>query len=188
MTPGSDQNAEAVPKKPTPVESVEDLISKKKSEKAAEGEAEIQEKTEGIKGEVTEVMAGVEKPKEYVSEKKGESGEKGDIKGGGATKDEGVQVQTTMAAVMIPVEEIMVKKIRSAVQAQIKMEMKKAKKLKKNLTTGGAQEYNSSIARIRRLKNLLATLFTATYDFIKEVYVKYFNAKGRRKSFEEVAD
>ena len=80
----------------------------------------------------------------------------------------------------------MIKKIRIAIRRQIKLEQKKAKKLQKNLTTGGAQEYNQTIARIRKLKEVLASLFTATYSFLKSVYLKCFTPSGERKSLEGV--
>ena len=80
----------------------------------------------------------------------------------------------------------MVKKVRAIINAQIKMEMKKAKKLRKNLMKGGAQEYNATIARIRRLKEVLASLFTATFEFIKKLYQKYFTSGGKKRPIEEI--
>ena len=69
-------------KKPSEVETVDDLISKKKSERESEGREAVMQSAEGVQTEVADVMAGVEAPKEKVSEKKGESGEKRDITGG----------------------------------------------------------------------------------------------------------
>lgn len=175
-------------KKPIPVETVENLISRKKSEKAAEGQAAVRQSTEGIKGEVADVMAGVEAPKEGVSEKKGESGEKRDITGGG---QQGVGQQNLAAIAFaarrsLPTEEIMIKKIRTAINAQIEMELKKAKKLQKNLAMGSAQEYNTTISRVRRLQETLKSLFTSTYEAIKNLYFRYFGTDGRRKPLDEV--
>jgi len=175
-------------KRPIPVETVENLISRKKSEKAAEGHAAVRQSTEGIKGEVADVMAGVEAPKEGISEKKGESGEKGDITGGG---QQGAG-QQDMAAIAfaarrsLPTEEIMIKKIRTAISIQIKQELKKAMKLQKNLAMGSAQEYTVTISRIRRLQETLRSLFTSTYEAIKNLYFKYFGADGRRKPMDEL--
>jgi hypothetical protein len=175
-------------KKTIPVETVENLISRKKSEKAAEGQAAIHQSTEGIKGEVADVMAGVEAPKEGVSEKKGESGEKRDITGGG---QQGAAKQDMSAIAFaarrgLPTEEIMVKKIRTAINAQIKQELKKAMKLQKNLAMGSAQEYTTTISRIRRLQETLRSLFTSTYEAIKNLYFKYFGPDGHRKPTDEV--
>lgn len=175
-------------KKPLQVETVENLISRKRSEKAAEGHAAVRQSTEGIKGEVADVMAGVEAPKEGISEKKGESGEKRDITGGG---QQGTAAQD-MAAIAfaarrsLPTEEIMIKKIRTAINAQIELELKKAKKLQKNLAMGSAQEYNTTISKIRRLQEALRSLFSSTYEAIKNLYFKYFGTDGRRKPMDEV--
>jgi hypothetical protein len=183
MSPTGNQNPEKVQKKPNITESVENLIAKKKAERAFTGAAEVKEKTVGVQSEVAEVMAGVEKPKEKVSERKGESGEQGDIKAskGAATAQ---YISPTAQPFALPGEERMIKKIRIAIRHQIKLEQKKAKRLQKNLTTGGAQEYNQTIARIRTLKEILASLFTATYDFIKGVYLKYFTPTGESKPLE----
>ena len=171
MTPDTNQNPEAEPKKPTVTESVDGLISKKKSERAAEGEAAVQQSAEGIKGEVADVIGGAEKPKEVVSEKKGESGQKGDLKGGGQKDDdEDRQIAAHIQGITLPTEEIMIKKVRTAIKVQIKHEMKKAKKLEKNLVTGSAQEYNTTIARIRSLKEVLSSLMHANFAFVKVVY------------------
>jgi len=186
MVPTANQTPEAERKKPSITESVEELISKKKAEKVAEGTAKVTEKAAGVQTEVSEVMAGVEKPKERVSEKKGETGEKRDITGGKAAAGTAQKIGAAMKAAILPSEEVMVRKIRAVINAQIKMEIKKAKRLQKQLTTGGAQEYNSTIARIRKLKEVLASLFTATYEFIKNIYVKYFTPEGKRKPFDEI--
>jgi hypothetical protein len=186
MSPNTNQNPEAGKKKPTITESVEELISKKKAERESTGAAEVSEKAAGIQTEVSEVMAGVEKPKERVSEKKGETGEKGDITGGKTIAGAAQKIGAAVKAAILPSEEVMVRKIRAVITAQIKMEIKKAKKLQGQLTTGGAQEYNSTIARIRKLKEALSSLLTATYDFIKNLYLKYFTPEGRKRSMDEV--
>jgi len=188
MSPDTNQNPEAELKKPSITESVEDLISKKKAERESLATTEVSEKAAGVQTEVTEVMAGMEKPKEKVSERKGESGERGDIKGGGAviSDDDSLAVKAGIASFVFPVEEVMVKKIRAIINVEIRMEMKKAKKLRKNLITGGAQEYNATIARIRKLKEMLASLFTATFEFIKRLYQKYFTHGGKKRSMDEI--
>ena len=188
MTPDTNQNPEAVPKKPTITESVEDLISKKKSERESAGAAEVSEKAAGVQSEVTEVMAGVEKPKEKVSEREGESGEQGDIKGGKGVAATAQKIGAAVKTAILPREEIMVKKVRAIINAQIKMEMKKAKKLQKNLAKGGAQEYNATIARIRKFKEVLSSLFTATFEFVKGLYQKYFTPEGKRRPMDEIED
>ena len=187
MNPEINNTPEVAPKKPTVSESVDNLIEKKKSERREAGIQEVQMGAESVVTEVAEVMAGVEKPKEKISEREGESGEKGDITGGGgATGEDEDMTSPVLRALSFPTEEVMVKKIRSAITTQIKIEMKRAKELQKNLTAGGAQEYNAAIARIRKLKDVLASLVSATFQYIKELYSKYFNAEGRRKPFEEI--
>jgi len=161
-------------RKPVQVETVEKLISRKKTEREAEGHEAVRQSTEGIKGEVADVMAGVEAPKPA------EAGEK---KGA---------VQQNMAASAfaarrsLPTEEIMIKKIRTAISAQIKQELKKAIKLQKNLAMGSAQEYSTTISRIRRLQETLKSLLTSTYEAIKNLYFRYFGPDGRRKPMDEV--
>lgn len=186
MTPSTNNNPEAPIKKPSLTESVDSLISKKQLEKSAELNATLQQSTEGIQGEVADLMAGSEKPKEKISEKKGESGEKGDIKASSGGEDDGQvsQIISNLSTYNFPSEEVMIKKVRTAINSQIKMEMKKAAKLKKNLATGSAEEYNSSIARIRKLKGILSNLFSQTVDLVKNLYSKYFTPDGKRKDFE----
>lgn len=169
--------------KPSLSDQVEGLI--KRTEERQKEAPQVQEAVQRTQEGAAEVMAGVEKPKEKVSERKGETGEKGDISGGGAatTGDEN-QMQTDMGAVTLPSEEIMIKKIRAAISHDIKIEMKRAVKLKRNLTQGTAQEYSSVIARIRALKEKLASLWTATTDFVKGMYLHYFTPDGKRRRVE----
>lgn len=144
------------------------------------------QRAEGVKGEVADVMAGVEAPKEGVSEKKGEGGDRRDISGGG--QQAGQQARPFYANIAqraLPSEEIMVKKIRTAINVQIALELRKAKQLQKNLAMGSAQEYNSTISRIRRLQETLKSLFTSTYEAIKNLYYKYFTPDGHRKPLDE---
>lgn len=181
--PDKNQNSEAEHKKPSVHESVESFIQKKKAEKETEVGEAVSEKMAGVGEEVAEVMVGVEKPKEKVSKKAGEKGE-GRMPAGKAVTDE-EEAQGITAQIKdyhFPSEEMMVKKIRTAIQAQIKMEWKKAKKFRKQLDSGGAEGYNSSIARIRRLKEVLASLFTATVGFVKNLYAKYFTPDDKRRS------
>ena len=182
-----DKNTEA-PKKPSEIETVETLLEKKKTERETEGREAVMQSAEGIQTEVADVMAGVEAPKEKISERKGESGEQGDIKGGGqSAQDPKAQAAAAFAARRgLPTEEIMIKKIRTAIESQIKIELKKANALKKNLATGSAQEYSSHIAKIRRLQETLKSLLNSTFEAIKQIYFKYFTAEGRRKPLDEV--
>jgi len=177
-----DKNAETV-KKPSEVEAVDNLISKKKTEKESDSREAVRQSAEGVQTEVADVMTGVEAPKEVISEKKGESGEKGDITGGGQqAHDQKAQAAAAFAARRgLPTQEIMIKKIRTAINEQIKLELKKAKSLQKNLSTGSAQEYSTTIAKVRRLQEALKSLFTSTFEAIKNIYFKYFSPDGRRK-------
>lgn len=182
-----DKNTETI-KKPSEIETVDTLIERKKSERTAEGHQAVRQKAEGVQSEVADLMAGVEGPKEKPSEKKGESGERRDLSGGGRqTQDPKAQASAAFAVRRgLPTEEIMIKKIRTAIQSQIKLELKKARALKRNLATGSAQEYSSRIARIRRLQETLKSLLTNTFEAIKTLYFKYFSADGRRKPLDEV--
>jgi len=175
--------------KPSQTEAVDKLISKKKTEKEAEGRQAVLQSAEGTQTEVSDVMAGVEAPREGISEKKGESGEKGDITGGGQSTAGGQQDQGAIAMATrrgLPSEEIMIKKIRTAIKAQIKLEIQKAKKLEKHLATGSAQEYNTAVARVRRLQETMKSLLTSTFEAIKTIYKKYFNTEGGRKPLDEL--
>jgi len=182
------RNPEAVHKKPTVKDSVDSLIGRKKAEKEAKVAESVSEKMAGTKEGVAEVIAGKEKPKEKVSERKGESGEQGDLKGGGAgtITDQAIAISAAIKNYIFPSEIIMVKKIRAAINAQIEMEWKKAKRYKRNLHNGGADGYNKSISRIRHLKEMLASLFTMTVSFLKNMYVKYFTHDGKRRDLEEI--
>ncbi len=178
---------EHAPKKPAAAESVESFLARKRTERGHEGAKEVQRSAEGIQHEVAEVMAGVEKPKEELSEKGEKKGEQ--KAGGGSQAQAGAgdfEGSENWQSVIFPDEEVMVKKIRTAIELQIKIEMKKAKRLEKNLTAGGAQEYSAAIGRIRRLKILLFSLWTATVGYVKTLYMKYFRPDGHRRNPEEV--
>lgn len=183
----TNQNPEAARQKPSTKESVESFIKKKKAEKKAEVGEAVSEKMEVTKGEVAEVMEGVEAPKEKVSERAGERGEKGIPTGAaGVAGDEAQAIAVQLKDYHFPSEEVMVKKIRTAITAQIKIEWKNATRFRKNLDSGGADGYNRAIARIRHLKQVLASLFTATLGFLKNMYAKYFTPDGKRRKLEEI--
>lgn len=169
-------NPEALKMKPTTAESVDSLIAKKRAEKDIKASSEVQQHAEGIQGEVIDVIGGAEKPSDRVSEVKGETGEKGDISTGGQqiSSDDVDEIKQNLKPVVLPTEEVMIKKIRTAITSQIKDELKRAAKLKGSITTGGAEDYNKSIARIRKLKEVLSLILTSTFDFIKGIYLKYF--------------
>jgi hypothetical protein len=177
-------NKESVNKTKSVTEDAEKLIAKKQAERADEGMRIVQESAQGVQSEVADVMGGMEAAKETVSERKGESGEKGDIKasGGGQAQDDDDGTYVTASGIrrVIPTEEIMIKKIRAAINIQIKQEMKRALQLQKTISSGGAHEYNNSIAKIRRLKEVLASLATSAYEAIKGLYLKYFGINGKQ--------
>ncbi len=175
------------PKKVSAKESVESLIDRKKAEKEAEVGKGVTEKVGVTKEEVAEVMVGAEKPKEKVSKRAGEKGE-GKMPTGAAAAagDEAAVIAAQLKDYDFPSEEVMVKKIRSAINAQIKMEWKNAMKFRKNLGSGGANGYNGTIAKIRELKQMLSSLFDATFGFLKNLYVKYFTPDGKRRKVGEV--
>jgi len=185
----SNRHPEAAHKKPTVKSSVDSLIGRKKAEKEAKVAESTSQKMAGTKEGVADVMSGMEKPKEKISEREGESGEKGDIKGGGGVAGIGDQAQAISATIMgyiFPPEIIMVKKIRAAINAQIKVEWENAKKFQKNLDSGGADGYNKSISRIRHLKEILASMYTMTVGFLKNMYVRYFTPDGNRREIDEI--
>lgn len=178
---------EAHKKKTTPKESVDSFIGKKRAEKETEVSESVAGKVAGTK-EAVEVIVGAEKPKEKVSERAGEKGEGKAPSGGqaGAAAGEPQAIAISLKDYKFPSEEIMVKKIRTAINAQIAYEWKKAKRFRGNLGSGGADGYNRTIAKIRELKQLLSTLFSATFSYLKNMYVKYFTPDGKRRRMEEV--
>ena len=186
--PQADNQNEVAPKEPTLSESVESVLEKKETQKESTEAPQVQESATAVQHEVSEVMGGVEKPKEYVSEQAGEKGEKKGAtkrKAAAAQQDDS-QAHAGIQQYVFPSEEVMIKKVRLAIKADIDRSWKKAKNLQKNLTTGGAQEYSSVIAHIRSLKEVLESLLTATFDFAKNLYQKYFTPDGKRRKLEEV--
>ncbi|MBN2096163.1 hypothetical protein JW752_02055 [Candidatus Peregrinibacteria bacterium] len=185
--PAKNQHPEAEKKQPSAHESVESFIGRKKAEKEAEVREAVSEKMAGTQEEVAEVIGSAEKPKEKVSKKAGEKGEGKMPAGKAPSDDQAAQVITAdLKDYDFPSEEVMVKKIRTAIQAQIKFEWKRAKNFQGKLDSGGADGYNKSIARIRSLKQVLASLFTSAAGFLKNLYVKYFTPDGKRRKMEEV--
>ena len=181
------QQPEAEPKKPSAHESVESFIQKKQAEKESEVKEAVSEKMAGVGEEVAEVMVGAEKPKEKVSERGEKKGEKG-IPGAatGVTGDEDQSISVSLKDYQFPSSEVMVKVVRKAIRDDISWNWKMAKRYKKELNRGGAVKYNAAIARIRQLKEMLASLLTATVGFLKDVYVKYFTPDGKRRSMKDV--
>ena len=175
---------EAEPKKPS--ESVEAFIERKKAEKEARETAEVSEKMAGVGEEVAEVMVGVEKPKEEVSERGEKKGEKGIPGGAVVTDEEAEALSISLQDYQFPSSEVMVKVVRRAIKDDISWNLKQAKKYRKQLSRGGAANYNSAIARIRQLKEMLASLLTATVGFLKNLYAKYFTPDGKRRSMKDV--
>ena len=178
---------EAEPKKPPVTESVESFIEKKKAEKEAKEAAEVSEKMAGVGEEVAEVMVGVEKPKEEVSERGEKKGERGIPVGKPVvTGDEDQAVTISLKDYQFPSQEVMIRVVRNAIKDDISWNWKQAKKFKKRLDRGEAAKYNSTIARIRQLKEMLASLLTATLGFLKNLYAKYFTPDGKRRSMKDV--
>ncbi len=186
--PHPSPNKEAL-RKPSVTESVQSLIDRKKTDKESKVPSELSAKMAGTQEGVADVLAGMEKPAERISERKGEGGQQGDLKAGkGALQgDQSAQkILATLKDYEFPSEEVMVKHIRSAIQDQVDFEWRKAKKLQGKIDQGGAQAYNSSIARIRKLKDLMASLFSSPIEFLKNLYVKYFTPDGKRRDMKEV--
>lgn len=181
------ESKEAPAKKLNTSESVDSLIQKKQAEKSSEVSASAEAKMAGVQEDV-ESLIGINKPSEKISERKGESGEKGDLKSSSRSDDDeqqATQIRYTIKDYSFPSEEIMIKKIRTAIQLQIKDEWKKAKKYRKNLVRGGSANYSESIAKIRKLKNIVSNVFTHTMHTLKEMYVKYFTPDGKRRTSED---
>ncbi len=168
---------------PSPKEGVEAVL---KSAEKTHAQAELQQEFSGTQGEVAEVMAGAEKPKEEVSERQGERGEKRDLSGQG-------KAQTTTVTVtppasddgLLPGEAMMIRHIRHEIERQIHEHLRRAHHLKKNLATGSAQEYADTVFKIRTLKETLSSLFTATFDFIKTLYLRLFTVEGKRRGVQD---
>ncbi len=190
--PNSDKKAEIKQPKKTAKESVDGLIKKNKVNKSAEASESAAAKMESTQGEVADVMEGAEKPSETISEKAGEKGEKkgstGIKSGTAGDDDDDAQVgDIQLKQYVFPSDEIMVKKIRSAINMQIKAELKKAKKYQGQLGTGGAANYNMAIAKVRALKHILSGLFISAAGFLKDMYTKYFLPNGKRKRIEDIS-
>lgn len=188
MATTPNKNSESIQKSPSLSEAVGSIIDKKKQQKTGAEAPDLKAAMESTQRETAELMAGVEKPSEKISERSGESGEKGDLKttGGQAVQSDTATIIGGLGELSLPPEQVMVRKIRIAIQKEINHEWKKAKALEKKLDEGGASEYNASIARIRHLKDVLASLFEATADFIKGVYFKLFTPQGKRKPADEL--
>ena len=161
------QNPEV--KKPikTVIESVDNLMDKKKAEKESVISESTTAKMENTQGEVAEVMGGMEKPSEKIAEK---TEKKGENKGSGTTSgtigDDDTKVGGfSVKQYIFPSDEVMIRKIRTAINAQIKVELKKAQQYQGQLGTGGAAKYNIAIAKIRALKHILSFLFSSAADF-----------------------
>ena len=181
--PNPSQHKEAL-HKPSVTESVQSLIDRKQHEKESRTSSEVSQKMAGTQEGVADVLAGMEKPSEKFSERKGEGGQQGDLKTGKAgvvTGQTAQQIRDELKDYHFPKEEIMVREIRAAIEGQIDMEWKRAQKLQKKLDQGGAEAYNASIARIRKLKDLLSMLFDSTVDYLKSLYTHYFTPNGARK-------
>jgi hypothetical protein len=186
--PNPSQHKEA-PRKPSVTESVQSLIDRKKTESESKLSSEVSSKMAGTQEGVADVLAGMEKPAERISERKGEGGQQGDLKAGkGAAQGDSSakQIRANLQDYDFPSEEVMVKHIRSAIQDQVNSEWRKATRLQGKLDQGGAQAYNSSIARIRKLKDLMASLFSSPIEFLKNLYVKYFTPDGKRREAGEI--
>ena len=170
-------------------ESAQSLIDRKKADHESQVPSEVSAKMAGTQEGVADVLAGMEKPSERISERQGERGDQRDLKAAKATShgDQAAQqVRASLQDYDFPTEEVMVKHIRSAIRSQVDLEWKRALSLQKKIDQGGAQAYNSSIARIRKLTDLLASLFSSPIEFLKNLYVKYFTPDGKRKELEEV--
>jgi hypothetical protein len=184
--PNPSQHKEA-PLKPSVTESVQSLIDRKSSDRQSKVSSEVSQKMAGTQEGVADVLAGMEKPSEQVSERKGEGGGQGDLKAGKGTGqgDQSVQqIRSELRDYEFPPEEDMIKHIRSAIQDQIDTEWKQARKLQGKIDQGGAQAYNSSIARIRKMKDLMASLFFSPIEFLKSMYVKYFTPDGKKREIQ----
>ncbi|MBI5412004.1 hypothetical protein HZA43_02390 [Candidatus Peregrinibacteria bacterium] len=136
--------------------------------------------TEGVQGEVAEVLAGVEGPKEEASEKAGERGNErkpvGQSAGVGSQQAAMLQDLRNQS---LPRPEVMITRIRMKIQADIQHELKNAHRLIGSLNHGSAHEYTTVIARIRKLQHLLRQLLVATVDFIKDLYLRLFTPSGK---------
>lgn len=169
------------------LQSVDELISKKETARQNEGMEVVMGEVQNVKEGVGEVMAGMEVKSERVSERNRED-KRGDLKTGQTVQydddddQQAAQILLNLKGGGLPRQEIMVKKVRTAIRLQIKEEFKEAARLRKNLARGSAQEYSVKIAKIRGLQQVLKSIFNATFDKVKELYLRYFNADGQRKT------
>jgi hypothetical protein len=171
------------PSRPSAKESLQSFIERKKAEQESQVVSSASEKMAGTQEDVAEVLAGFEKPSDKVSERKGESGNRGDLRAGGSHDDAVAAgaVRFELKDYDFPKPEVMVSKVRVAIQAQIRQELKDARKYHKHLANGSAVNYSKAIARARELKGVLTSLLDSTVDYLKTLYVKFFTPDGKRR-------
>lgn len=164
--------------------SIQSLIDRKKAERESGVARSAESKMAQTKEGVADILAGSEKPSDKISERKGESGEQGDItggSGGASSSDDSQSVSFDLKDYDFPNEEVMISKIRNEIKSQIAEEWANARRFRKDLLTGGADGYSKAIARIRRLNEMMISLYSLTVGFLKNMYAKYFTPDGKRR-------
>jgi len=185
------ENIDGEKKREKLLQSVDDLISKKEGQRQSEGADVVMQQAGEIQEGVDKII-GMEGGADRGPSERNKEDKKGDLRGGGGGQidpqddQKAAKIRSGLAGRGLPKQTIMVKKVRTAIRLKIKEELKEAEVLKKNLAVGGAQEYNAKIAKIRGLQQLMSSLIHATFDRVKEVYLRFFTADGRRKASGEV--
>lgn len=126
--------------------------------------------------EVSDFMEGLDvpTPSEKVSERTREDDKKSKAAGGGkGDSGDASGSYTPIAPLKIPSQRIMVRRIRQELHRQIKDLMKQAQKEEKK----GAFYLNEILYKIRNLKGSISGLATATFEFVKNLYISLFEGK-----------
>ncbi len=188
MSP-SDHENESANQRPSVLSDVVGVAEKKDSERSSESASVVQQQADAIQGSVADVLGGMEGkvdkgPSERNREDKRGQGSGGTVVQSDDDAQQAAQIKSGLTRAL-PTQNIMIRKVRSAITRQIKAEKKKVKKLEKMISKGKADEYNSSVARVRRLQEVLRSLAHAAFDKVKEMYFRYFGSDGQKKTVSE---
>jgi len=146
--------------------------SGERTEKIKHGEKEIKETSKGFVEGVSEVVEGsevVEFATGEVAEKSGEGKNRAPAGGGKASTNQAIQVKSSAP----PTIEIMRIQVSTQVKNEIRLLEKEASKLLNSPGNFNPFKLNGIVAKIRELKDILASMAYATAETIKGWWMKY---------------